>query len=379
MRIGFVPLIDAAPLIAARELGFFEEEGLNVSLYGQIGWGNVRDKLSFGQLDAAQALVGMPPASVIGCDGFAEPFVSIMALGTGGNAITVSRVLNESGVSSAATLAAWIRRGSAEQRPPVFAHVFGCSTHHYLLREWLAGAGLQPDLDVRLCALPPCQMARQMRDAHVDGFCVGEPWNSYADAEGWGRIITPTSHVLPNHPEKVLAVRRSWLAVNHVRAMALCRAVIRGCRFCAEPANTTQLAEILASPSYLNADRAIIDASFNLEVATASRAKHVLPPNWKFRDFSPSATFPSGTHAAWIVEQMIRWGHVPHDVHVMDVAARSVDTAAYREAAVALGVSCPPDDFPSMRLRNGQYEPKRRRMNDVQESSPRAAVASASQ
>ena len=139
LRLGFIPLIDAAPMIAARERGFFAEEGLTVSLHRQIGWANVRDKLSFGHLDAAQAL-GMPLASYLGRDSFFEPLVAVMGLGSGGNAITVRRALFEAGVKSAADLAMMIRQRPGLGRP-VVGHVFTSSMHHYLVREWLSLEG----------------------------------------------------------------------------------------------------------------------------------------------------------------------------------------------------------------------------------------------
>ena len=171
IRVGFVPLLDAAPLVVALELGYFADEGLKVTLHRQVGWGNVRDKLVYGQLHASHALMGMPPASLLGRDRFAEPVVAVTGLGTGGNGITLSRRLTDAGVRSAASLAQWAgKRFAGPSEPPTLAHVFGCSMHHYLLRDWLAAGGVDPDRDVRLCVLPPPQMNSHLAGGHLDGF-----------------------------------------------------------------------------------------------------------------------------------------------------------------------------------------------------------------
>jgi ABC-type nitrate/sulfonate/bicarbonate transport system substrate-binding protein len=178
LNIGFVPLLDAAPLIAAFELGYFADEGLSVVLERQIGWGNVRDKLTFGSLLASHALLGMPAASVLQQPRYPEPLVAILSLGSGGSAISVSQPLFDAGVQSGDALAAWVMRLARGHMPPLLAHVFDCSTHHYLLRDWLSKAQIDPDRYVRLCVLPPPQMVRQTANGYIDCFCVGEPWNT---------------------------------------------------------------------------------------------------------------------------------------------------------------------------------------------------------
>lgn len=333
--------MDAAPLIAARELGYFADEGLDVSLHRQIGWGNVRDKLTFGQLHASHALLGMAPLSVLGTDAFAEPLVAIAAMGAGGNAITISRRWASIGVTSAEALARLIER--REGKPLVFAHVFSCSTHHYLLRDWLAEAGIDPDDGVHLCVLPPPQMVQQMTEGFLDGFCVGEPWNALAKVQQQGAVICATTQVVPDHPEKVLAVSRRWLGGHRGQAERLVRAMLRGCAYCNDPAHAPNLARMLADPKYLDVSEEV------LAPALAAPAG--------FRTWSPSSTFPSVTHAAWLLDRMREWGHVPEGADLLAVARASVDTAPYRAAAGSLGWPCPGDDSPPMRLRGGWFDP----------------------
>lgn len=341
LRVGFVPLTDAAPLIAARELGYFADEGLDVSLHRQIGWGNVRDKLTFGQLHASHALLGMPALSVLGTEQFAEPLVAIAALGAGGNAITLSRRLVAMGVTSAEALSRLIRQ--RQGRPLVFAHVFSCSTHHYLLRDWLASAGIDPDSDVHLCVLPPAQMVRQIAEGFLDGFCVGEPWNALAAHERQGTAVAATTQLVPDHPEKVLAVSRRWLAANRSIAERLVRGVLRGCAYCADSAHSTDLARMLSQPGYLDLSTDVLGLT--------------PPVGAGFRSWSPASTFPSATHAAWLLDCMRKWNHVPADADLIAVARESVDTQAYRAVAGSLGWECPESDFVRMRLRTGWFDP----------------------
>jgi len=354
LNIGFVPLVDAAPVIAAFELGFFAEEGLDVRLERQIGWGNVRDKLTYGHLDAAHALIGMPSLSVLGGDRFAEPLIAVLNLGSGGDAITLSTRLAEAGITSSGTFAEWLRR-SARRSPPVIAHVFSCSMHHYLLRDWLASAGIDPDVDVSLCVLPPAQMAGHMAKGYLDGFCVGEPWNTLAESERTGAIVIATTELLPAHPEKSLIVSRRWADENGSLLEPMIRAILRACVFCDEQANYPALAAMLAKPKYLDIEAKVVEASLNLGRTLIQRRSSRRQPStdWRLRDLSPQSTFPSGTHHLWLMGEMVRWKHqLPIDDPIA-MAKRCVDTSPYRAAAASLGIECPPDDFPPMRLRSG--------------------------
>jgi nitrate/nitrite transport system substrate-binding protein len=355
LRLGFVPLIDAAPIVAASELGYFADEGLHVCLDRQIGWANVRDKLAFGHLDASHALLGLPLASLIQHDAQGEELIGVMSLSSGGNAITLSNRLAHAGVNSAATLARWVHDPHRAQ-PVVFAHVFASSMHHYLLRDWLDSAGVHPDLDVRLCVIPPAQMTRQMAAGQLDGFCVGEPWNSLAAREGCGAVVCPTTDILPAHPEKVLATTRRWAADNAAALTPLIRAVLRGCAYCNDPSHVAELSEMLARPDYVGVDASVIRASLCVDRSFAinPRFASVRPPDWAMRSFSLEATFPSRTHVTWLLEQMVRWGHAPSDLDPIEIADRCTDSQPYRRAAESLGLACPNDDYPPMPLRGGR-------------------------
>lgn len=315
LRVGFVPLIDAAPLIVARELGYFADEGLKANLERQIGWGNVRDKLTFGHLDASHALAGMPVVSILGRDQFAEPLVALCPLGSGGNAITLSRRLAAMGVTTPAALGRLVR-SRAGGRPLAFAHVFGCSAHHYLLRRWLAEGDIDPDAQVRLCVLPPPQMHRQLGEGHLDGFCAGEPWNTAATESDLG-VIVPAAPAEP-YPDKVVAVQRRWLERHRQQAERMVAAVARGRAFCEDPANASKLAEMLAARQYLDTPVGLLARS----LATTPRG--CVGP---WRRFSASSC-DSQSSAEWILRQMARWGHLPPGTDARSVA----DLSSWRAA-----------------------------------------------
>ena len=228
--------------------------------------------------------------------------------------------------------------------------------HHYLLREWLASAGINPDLDVQLVTIPPSQVAEHMNRQYIDGFCVGEPWNMLALRKGYGTVVAATVDILPNHPEKVLAVGRGWAGKHPTEVKALVRAILKACAYCEHPANFRKLAELLSRPHYLNAPADIIEASLAADrsFAVSHRYKVVRPDDWQIRSFSTAYTFPSATHPAWMMEQMIRWGHLAQDTDLLQVAQRCVETGPYRAAAASIGIECPDDDFPPLPLRGGR-------------------------
>jgi len=354
LRIGFVPLVDAAPLVVANELGYFREEGLDASLHRQIGWANVRDKLTYGHLEAGHALLGMPLTSQLGRDAFVEPLTAVMGLGTGGNAITVSRALHEGGVRSATDLAAY--RTGSRHSPLLVGHVFNSSMHHYLLRDWLSSGGIDPDKDVKLCVIPPTQMPDHMRGGYVDIFCVGEPWNTLGTLLGYGTAIVATTDILPNHPEKVLAVTQRFAEQNVTMVTALVRAVLRACKWCDEPGHRRELAAMLARPEYIHQSAGVIEQSLAIDrqFGTSRLQRSSRLDGWQMKSFAPENTFPNKMHTVWMMQQMVRWGHLHVDADLESIAERCSTPGAYRQAAASLGIACPAADFVPMKLRHGQ-------------------------
>ena len=190
LRLGFLALTDAAPLVVAQELGLFADHGLRVQLGREVGWATIRDKVAFGELDAAPAPAPMLWATQLGLGGAPMAVCTGLVLNLHGNAITLSERLWTAGVRDAATLRAEAlsRRG---EKKLTFGIVFPFSHHHLLLRQWLQAARLDPERDVRIAVVPPAQMFRNLAAGTLDGYCVGEPWNTLAVQEGIRSIAFP--------------------------------------------------------------------------------------------------------------------------------------------------------------------------------------------
>jgi len=209
-----VALTDAAPLLAADELGFFARQGFRVALSEEGAWAALRDKIALGALDGAHMLGPMPIALACGLGGVSARLSVGAGIGRNGNTVALSRALAEEagadgrGALAPGAFAAAVRARAAAGRPPVrLAAVFPFSSQNYLLRHWLALGGLHPDRDLRLTVVPPSRAVRALADGEVDGFCAGEPWGSHAAAVGAGVVALATGDIWPDHPEKVLAFR----------------------------------------------------------------------------------------------------------------------------------------------------------------------------
>src|SRR5436853_4439241 len=241
--IGFIPLVDAAALIVATDKGFAAAEGLDVTLVREVSWSNVRDKLNIGLFDAAHLLAPVAIASSLGLGHVKVPIAAPLNLGLNGNAITVSPALHAaimaeiSGdpVDPMATALALARvvakRRKSGAEPLTFGMTFPFSTHNYQLRFWMAAGGVNPDEDVRLVVLPPPYMVESLASGHVDGFCVGAPWNSVAVDLGVGHILHFVSDILVRAAEKVLALRARWAEENPDTVIRLIRALNRSAAF----------------------------------------------------------------------------------------------------------------------------------------------------
>lgn len=301
LRVGFVALNDCAPLVVAQELGLFERHGLRVRLSRELGWASVRDKLAYGELEAAHAPCGLPFALALGLDGIREACCTGLVLNLHGNAITLSMRLWEAGVRDAAGFGEWVR--GERGRVPTLGAVSRHSTHGYLLRRWLATAGLVADRDVRIVIVPPSQMWANLRAGHLDGYCVGEPWNSSAILAGDGWCAATSCTLAPRHPEKVLAVRGAWAAADAEAHVALVAAVLEACRLCDDPARREEVVRILARPEYLNLPVHLVRPAWGGEFPVARGETRSLPEFTCFHRFD--ANEPTLEKASWVVREVL--------------------------------------------------------------------------
>jgi ABC-type nitrate/sulfonate/bicarbonate transport system substrate-binding protein len=319
LRIGFIPLVDAAALIVAVDKGFAAAEGLDVTLVREVSWSNVRDKLNIGLFDAAHLLAPVAIASSLGLGHVKVPIAAPFNLGLNGNAITVSPALHAAIMAELdgdrfdpmATALALSRvvanRRKSGADPLTFGMTFPFSTHNYQLRFWMAAGGVDPDEDVRLVVLPPPYMVDSLASGHVDAFCVGAPWNSVAVDLGVGHILHFVSDILVRAAEKVLAVRQNWADKNPQILAALIRAASSAAEFIEQPQNRAEAARILSAPERIGVDADVIQRTLD------GRLK--ISPDGTMRESSryllvgrEGAARPDPVQAAWLYAQMVRWG-----------------------------------------------------------------------
>lgn len=350
--LGFIPLLDCAPLVVAAEKGFAADEGIDLTLVRETSWANIRDRVVVGHFDAAHMLGPMAVASALGIGHLRVPMAAPFSLGLGGNAITVSTLLWEEmrqhgaelgatpGVQGEALRQVIHTHQRTRKGQLTFAMVYPFSCHNYELRYWLAAAGIDPDQDVRLVVLPPSLLVDAMREGQIDGFCVGEPWNSLAVSLGVGCIVTPTTSIWRLSPEKVLGCRLEWTRRFPERTAALIRSLYRAAIWCDLPENHEELARVLSQPKYINAPAPILlrGLSGQLQLAPDSLPQHLADFHVSARQ---AATFPWTSHALWFYSQMVRWRQIEFSPAHLDTVRETYRPDLYRSALAPLNVNIP--------------------------------------
>lgn len=363
LTLGFIKLTDMAPLAIAKEKGFFEDEGLSVTLVAQSNWKVLLDGVVSGELDGAHMLAGQPIAASIGY-GTKAALVTPFSMDLNGNAITVSNAVWEAMKPnvpmadgkpvhpiSAEALKPVIEAYADAGTPFNLGMVFPVSTHNYELRYWLAAGGINPGLyspddvsgqiggDVLISVTPPPQMPATLEAGTILGYAVGEPWNQAAVAKGIGVPVITDADIWKNNPEKVFGLTAEFVDQNPQTTLALTKALIRAAIWLDEGdnANRAEAVEILARSEYVGADAAVIANSmtgtFEFEPGDTRPA-----PDFNVF-FRYNATFPYYSDAVWTLTQMRRWGQIaePQSDAWYDETAKSVyKPAIYRLAAEAL-------------------------------------------
>jgi len=353
LRIGFIPLVDAAALIVAVDKGFAKDEGLAVELVREVSWSNVRDKLNIGLFEAAHLLAPVAIASSLGLGHVKVPIVAPFNLGINGNAITVSPALhgaimseldgdpNDPMATAQALHRVVVERARAGADPLTFGMTFPFSTHNYQLRFWMAAGGVDPDEDVRLVVLPPPYMVDSLANGHVDAFCVGAPWNSVAVDLGVGHILHFASDILQRAAEKVLAIRQVWADKNPDVVAALTRAHVKAAAFIEAPENRDEVTAILAKPEHIGVSPEVLQRTLD--------GKLKISPDGTWRESNryllvgrEDAGRPDPAQAAWLYAQMVRWGQTGISPQALETA-KAVFRPDLYDAAVGKP-SSPSDD-----------------------------------
>jgi two-component system, oxyanion-binding sensor len=320
LRIGFLPLVDAALLIAAREEGFAEAQGLAIELVRDVTWANLRDRLSVGLLDAAHMLAPAAIAATLGLGHLRAPMAAPVALNLNGDAVTVSKALyaemsdatdgdlREIDVAAQAFAKAVARRRVAGAPPPVLATVFSFSTHTLLIDNFLRRAGLKMGLDAPLVVLPPQLMTASLANGHIDGFCAGAPWNALAVSQGSGVLAAFGVDLIANAPEKLLVMRAAELDADPETAVKLTRAILAASHWALLEDNRLRLARHLGDAAYLDTPPAMIESILEGRIdvgdGRAPRASR------QYLRIDPQALGPSRIAASSLFDAMAQAGQV---------------------------------------------------------------------
>ncbi|MCB9496023.1 MAG: ABC transporter substrate-binding protein [Fibrobacteria bacterium] len=361
LKLGFIKLTDCAPLVIARELGYFEEEGLNVTLEAQANWKVLLDRVIDGQLDGAHMLSGQPLGAAVGI-GTQADIVVPLSLDLNGNGITLSNkvwdaikpsIKSEGGRPvhpiAAEPLKPYIAKLKKSGESLKLGMVFPVSTHNYQLRYWLAASGINPGqytatdvngntgADVLLSVTPPPQMPSTMEAGTIHGYCVGEPWNQAAVTKKIGVPVIASRDIWTGHAEKVLGLRADFTEKNPNTTLAIVKAVIKAQKWLDDPANRPQAVSILARSEYVGADSAVIANSmtgtFEFEVGDVR-------PVADFNVFwNDNASFPFYSDAIWYLTQMRRWGQIGEaktDSFYLAVASKVYRPEIWKKAAAEL-------------------------------------------
>lgn len=364
VKLGFIKLTDMAPLAIAQEKGFFEDEGLQVSLEAQANWKVNLDRVITGELDGAHMLAGQPIGATIGFGTKAE-VITPLSMDLNGNAITVSNAVwaemkktIPNGADgkpvhpiSASTLKPVIEKLKAEGKAFNMGMVFPVSTHNYELRYWLAAGGIHPGFyapdnsagqilaEALLSVTPPPQMPSTMEAGTIMGYCVGEPWNQAAVFKGIGVPVITDDEIWKNNPEKVFGVTKKWAEENPNTLLAITKAMIRACQWLDEGngKNRVEAVKILAKSDYVGADEKVIANSMTGTFEYEKGDKRPVPDFNVF--FKYYATYPFVSDAVWYLTQMRRWGQIPTaqtDAWYAETARKIYRPDIYMQAAEML-------------------------------------------
>ena len=334
LTFGFIKLTDMAPLAIAKELGFFEDEGLFVTIEAQSNWKNVLDRVIDGQLDGSHMLAGQPIAASAGFGRQAD-LITPFSMDLNGNGITVSndvwskmkpnvpkgadgKPVHPIKADAIKPVVEEYKKGG---KPFKMGMVFPVSTHNYEIRYWLAAADIHPgyysasniqgqiDADVLLSVTPPPQMPATLEAGTIYGYCVGEPWNQQAVFKGIGVPVTTNYDVWKNNPEKVFVMTKTFIEKYPNTAVAVTKALIRAGKWLDTPGNRPKAVGILSMPEYVGADSVVIANSMTGTFEFEKGDKRSMPDFNVF--FRYHATYPYYSDGIWFLTQMRRWGQIP--------------------------------------------------------------------
>jgi ABC-type nitrate/sulfonate/bicarbonate transport system substrate-binding protein len=258
IRLGFVPLSDCAPIAVAVEMGIFEKYNLNVLLSRELGWASVRDKIFHESLDAAESISGIAFALGFGINNLRSEIAVPLVLNLNGNAITLSNEIKPEDIGSGQGLSDYLTHHWKKDRPFTLAATHRFSSHHILIHQWLKRNGITSKQDLEIIFIPPWLMPRHLKAGHIDGYCVGEPWNSESILAGVGWCPATSADLSFNHPEKILVLSGKFVHERRDDSLLLTAALRDACKLCQNPDFRDPLISILALKNYTGASEDVL-------------------------------------------------------------------------------------------------------------------------
>jgi nitrate/nitrite transport system substrate-binding protein len=338
LKIGFIPITCATPIIMAHPMGFYTKHGLSVDVIKTAGWAVIRDKSLNKEYDAAHMLSPMPLA---------------ISLGAGANAIpwTMPAVENVNGQAITLAIKHKDKRDPKTWKGFKFAVPFDYSMHNYLLRYYLAEAGLDPEKDVQIRAMPPPEMVANLRADNIDGFLGPDPMNQRAVFDGVGFIHVLTKELWDGHPCCAFSASREFVTTMPNTFQALLRAIVDATGFAAKAENRKQIAEAIAPANYLNQPVTVVEQVLTGTFADGLGNIRTVPDRIDFRPF------PYPAFAVWILTQMKRWGQLKGDVDFKQVAGQVFLATDAAKAMKLQGLTAPTDGYPKLKIFGREFDP----------------------
>ncbi len=343
VRIGIIALTDCSSIVMAHELGLFKKHGIESTISKEASWAVIRDRLSLGENQASHILLGIPYASTMGLQGSpVKPMVIPMYLNRNGQAITLARGLLDKGAKTPAQIKPLALEAKAKGAPMTFAMTYPPGTHAMWIRYWLATGGIHPDKDVSLITIPPSQMVANMKVGKMDGFCVGEPWNARAIADGIGFTAITTQQMWKDHPEKVLGFTEEFAAKNPKTVKAVLRAIVEASQWNDKLENRPRMAEVVAQAQYVNTSKEAILGRMLGDYDYGDGRKE--KDRYYMTFFDRQTNFPMKSHGTWWLTQFRRWGMVKEPPDYKGIVDRVHRPDIFREVARDLSVETPRED-----------------------------------
>lgn len=346
-KLGFIALTDSAPLIIAKEKGFFDKYGMTgVEVLKQASWPVTRDNLELGSggggIDGAHILTPMPYQMTLGTITKTKqpvPMYILARLNVNGQAISVADKYKDLKVAlDSSAMKDTFAKAKADGNQLKCAVTFPGGTHDLWMRYWLAAGGINPDTDVSVVPVPPPQMVANMKVSNMEAFCVGEPWNAQLVNQKIGFTALVTGELWKDHPEKAFSVRKDWADANPKAAKALLMAVLEAQQWCDKPENIEEMCTIVSQDKWFKVPvEDIIGRSKGTIDFGNGRVEENFPQAMKF--WKDNASYPFKSHDLWFLTENIRWGYIPADTDTKALVDQVNREDLWKEAAKELKVA----------------------------------------